>query len=88
MGSENATEGPVHPVTVSAFWMDTHELTNTKFARLAQATVDVTVVMGSCALTWSAGSPNRNPIPRVTKSGLARQSVRQTTTPWPFSSRA
>jgi formylglycine-generating enzyme len=43
MGSENATESPVHEVTVSAFWMDTHELTNAEFAKFVQATGHVTV---------------------------------------------
>ncbi len=43
MGSENPNEGPVHKVTVSAFWMDTHELTNAEFAKFVEATGHVTV---------------------------------------------
>ena len=43
MGSQNEHEGPVHPVTVSAFWIEEHELTNGEFAKFAQATGHVTV---------------------------------------------
>lgn len=43
MGSQNPNEGPVHKVTVSAFWMDTHELTNGEFAKFVQATKHVTI---------------------------------------------
>jgi formylglycine-generating enzyme len=43
MGSETPTESPVHPITVSAFWMDMHELTNAEFAKFIQTTGHVTV---------------------------------------------
>lgn len=34
---------PVHPVTLTGFWMDEHEVTNAAFARFVQATGYVTV---------------------------------------------
>lgn len=43
MGSEAAREGPVHPAMVSAFWIDTHELTNAEYAKFVEATHHVTV---------------------------------------------
>jgi formylglycine-generating enzyme len=45
MGSEdgNPDEQPVHPVTVSGFWMDKTEVTNEQFERFAKATGYVTV---------------------------------------------
>jgi sulfatase modifying factor 1 len=43
MGSENPKEGPVHTVTVSGLWMDTHELTNAEFAKFVDATGHVTI---------------------------------------------
>ena len=42
MGSDNPAEGPVHSVTLSGFWMDSHELTNAEFARFVEATHYVT----------------------------------------------
>jgi formylglycine-generating enzyme len=43
MGSKSENEGPVHEALVSAFWMDTHELTNAEFAQFVAATHHVTV---------------------------------------------
>src|SRR5690606_21313417 len=39
MGSEEFEDArPVHPVTVTGFWMDEHEVTNAQFARFVEAT--------------------------------------------------
>lgn len=40
MGTEDGLpyEGPVHEVSVEAFWMDAHEVTNAEFARFVEAT--------------------------------------------------
>jgi len=43
MGSENKGEAPVHAVTVSGFWMDPHELTNSEFAKFVEVTRWVTI---------------------------------------------
>ena len=36
-------EGPAHPVTVSGFWIDAHEVTNSQFAEFVEETDYVTV---------------------------------------------
>ena len=42
-GQADADEGPVHRVVIDGFWMDTHEVTNRKFARFVEETGYVTV---------------------------------------------
>lgn len=44
MGSDehDAEERPVHRVTVDAFWMDRHPVTNERFAKFVAATAHVT----------------------------------------------
>ena len=43
MGSKSGNEGPIHQALVSAFWIDTHELTNAEFGQFVNATHHVTV---------------------------------------------
>jgi formylglycine-generating enzyme required for sulfatase activity len=45
MGSDRhyPEEAPVHPVTVSGFWMDTYAVTNMQFQRFVEATKYVTI---------------------------------------------
>ena len=45
MGDDNAypEEGPAHEVTVSGFWIDSHEVTNAQYARFVAETDYVTV---------------------------------------------
>lgn len=45
MGDDSAykEEGPAHAVTVSGFWMDTHEVTNAQFAKFVAETGYITV---------------------------------------------
>lgn len=44
MGADEFPDArPVHPVTVSGFWMDEHEVTNAEFARFVDATHYVSV---------------------------------------------
>ncbi|MCZ2341547.1 MAG: formylglycine-generating enzyme family protein [Bacteroidales bacterium] len=42
-GGRFFADAPTHAVTVSGFWMDTHEVTNRQFAEFVQATQYVTV---------------------------------------------
>ena len=44
MGADEFADArPVHPVTVSGFWMDEHEVTNAEFARFVEATKYVSI---------------------------------------------
>ena len=45
MGSDDGAEDerPRHRVQLSGFWMDSHEVTNTQFAKFVEATRYVTI---------------------------------------------
>jgi len=60
MGDDSAykEEGPAHTVSVSGFWIDTHEVTNAQFAKFAEETGYITVAERSPdPADWPADVP-------------------------------
>ena len=65
MGSDAhyAEEGPAHPVAVSGFWIDRHQVTNRDFAAFAAATGYVTLAERPLDPAAFPGAPPENLVP-------------------------
>jgi formylglycine-generating enzyme required for sulfatase activity len=65
MGSDQhyREEGPAHPVTVSGFWMDRHQVTNHQFGAFASETGYDTVAERPLSPADYPGAPTENLVP-------------------------